>query len=99
MEYIDKVRNKLKELDPRTETDSDPPTKVIEEVKKELQMIPHKLDEWKRTHESALRAHEVLATVRRVAMHVYHIARRMGDRELEQESVKILRITWKILAG
>lgn len=98
-EYIDKVKNELQELDSKTERDSDPPTRVIEEVKRELQAIPHRLDEWRKAHESALRAHEVLATVRRVAMQVYRMARRMGDRELEQESSKILRAIWKILTG
>ena len=39
IDYIDRVKNKLEELDPRTERDSDPPTKIIEEVKKELHGI------------------------------------------------------------
>ena len=98
-EYIDKVKNKLQELNSRTEEDRDLPTEVIEEVKRELQMIPHKLNEWRKAHESALKAHEVFATIRRVARQVRNLARRIGDRELERESIKILRTLWKIAVG
>ncbi|MEB3755806.1 MAG: DEAD/DEAH box helicase [Caldisphaeraceae archaeon] len=96
-EYIDKVKNKLRELDTKTEVDADPPTKVIEEVKKELQTIPHRLDDWREAHESALKAHEALVAVRKVALLVYRMSRRTGDRELAQESGKILRLIWKVL--
>jgi len=90
IEYIDKVKDKLQELNSR---------EVIEEVKRELQTIPQKLNEWRKAHESALKAHEVFATIRRVAREVRNLARRLGDRELERESIKILRTLWKIAVG
>jgi len=94
--YIDKVKDKLQELSSRTEADRELPTEVIEEVKRELQTIPHGLSEWKKAHESALKAHEVFATIRSVARQVRNLARRIGERELEHESIKILRMLWEI---
>jgi len=96
IEYIDKVKNKLQELNSRTQADEDPPTEVIEEVKRELQTIPHRLNEWRKVHESALKAHEVFATIRSAARQVRSLARRIGERELERESIKILKMLWEI---
>jgi len=101
-EYIDKVKDKLQELNSRTEVDRDLPIEVMEEVKRELQMIPHKLNEWRKAYESTLKAYELFATIRRVAWQVRNLARRIGDRELERESIKILRTIrtiWKITVG
>jgi len=96
IKYIDKVKDKLQELSSRTEADRELPTEVIEEVKRELQTIPHRLSEWRKAHESALKAHEVFATIRSVARQVRNLARRIGERELERESIKILRLLWEI---
>jgi len=96
IKYIDKVKDKLQELSSRTEADRELPTEVIEEVKRELQTIPHRLSEWRKAHESALKAHAVFATIRSVARQVRNLARRIGERELEHESIKILRMLWEI---
>jgi len=96
IEYIGITKNKLRELGPRVDEDIDPPIKVIEDVKKELEMMPKRLDEWVGAHRNALRAHEALAAVRRVVAMVRSLARRMGDRNLERESIKLLRKLWEI---
>ena len=95
--YIDKVKDKLHELNSRSEVEQDLPTEIIEEVKRELQMIPHELNEWRKAHESALKAYEIFATIRRIAREIRSLARRLGDRELEHDSIKILRTIRKIM--
>jgi len=97
IEYIDQTKDKIRELNAQTSTDREPPTEVIEEVKKELQRIPHKLEEWEKVHDDILKAYEILATLRRVARQVSNLAKRIGDRELKREAIKILRALWKIL--
>jgi len=97
--YIDNVKDKLRVLGSRTEVDNDPPEKVIEEVKIELQSIPHRLNEWKKVHEDTLKAYEVITSVQRVARYIRSLARRINDRELEVESMEILKVLYKMLAG
>ena len=96
IEYIDEVRDKLSELDSRTEADKESPSKIIEEIKRELRMIPHRLNEWKKLHEGILEAYDVFAIVRRIAWQVRRLAKKLNYRKLELESNEILRELWKI---
>ncbi len=97
--YIDDVKDKIKVLDSQTTVDQDPPSKVIENVKNELQRIPQKIEDWRKAHESILKAYEVFAIVRNIARRIYRLAREINDRELRQEAIKLLKTLWEIGAG
>ncbi len=89
--YIDKVKDKLHELSPRLKSDEDPPTKIIEEVKEELQVAPYRLEEQRRARENILEAREVFNTIRRIVEQVFRLSKEIGSKELKNDAREILK--------
>jgi len=92
LEFSDRALMALEKLDSRVGGGDVPSKTLLEELRREFSVLPERIDEWKKLHDYALLAEEVIATIYRLARRAKKLAKVIGDRELEEITASLFRL-------
>jgi len=84
LEFSAKAVPILAKLDSKTEKGDAPAKELLRELHQEFSKLPSRIKEWKGLHDFALVAEEAITNVHKLARRTMLLARKTGDRELEQ---------------